>query len=84
MHKINPIENPNNTIRLEKGVKMRAAIVLATMIAGISVLYKWRYKLMNTILAISFLRKITVAITMNMPAIRNKILPKIFSSSTHQ
>ncbi|SDQ50109.1 hypothetical protein SAMN05216232_1837 [Virgibacillus subterraneus] len=49
----------------------------------VTVIFKWRYRIVNTLLAISFLRRIAVMITMNMPAIRNKILPNLFSRSTN-
>lgn len=37
---------------------------------------------MNTLLAITVIRKISVAITMNTPAIKEKILPKLFGNTT--
>ncbi|WP_010096997.1 hypothetical protein [Ornithinibacillus scapharcae] len=61
---------------------MRALVIITTIVAGISMIYKWRYKLMNAILAVSFLRRMAVSISMNMPSIRNKILPSIFKQET--
>lgn len=57
---------------------MRVLVFFTVLLTVASVIYKWRYKILNTILAITLLRKLTVAITMNMPAIKNKILPKLF------
>lgn len=61
---------------------MRYLIVITSIITVISVIYKWRYKLMNTVLAVSFLRRIAVAVSMNMPAIRTKILPGFFNNKS--
>lgn len=58
---------------------MRVFVIITTMIAAVSMIYKWRYKLMNAMLAVSFLRRIAVSISMNLPSIRNKILPSIFN-----
>ncbi|WP_268237909.1 hypothetical protein [Ornithinibacillus halotolerans] len=37
--------------------------------------------MMNAMLAVSFLRKIAVSISMNMPSIRKNILPSIFKDT---
>jgi hypothetical protein len=63
---------------------MRVFIILTAIAASITMIYKWRYKLMNAMLAISFLRRIAVSITMKMPAIRKNILPSIFKEDTTQ
>jgi hypothetical protein len=63
---------------------MRVFIMLTAIAASITMIYKWRYKLMNAMLAISFLRRIAVSITMKMPAIRKNILPGIFKEETTQ
>ncbi|GGB29331.1 hypothetical protein F3157_00040 [Virgibacillus dakarensis] len=57
---------------------MRAILIFAAIAAAVSVLYKWRYRLINTILAISFLRRMVIAITMNMPEIKEKVLSSFF------
>lgn len=57
---------------------MRVLVVFTVLLTAISVIYRWRYKILNTILAITLLRKLTIAITMNMPVIKNKVLPKLF------
>ncbi|MEN2765982.1 hypothetical protein [Ornithinibacillus xuwenensis] len=62
---------------------MRIIFILSGVIAAISVLYKWRYKLMNAVLAVSFLRRIAVSASMRMPSIRKNILPSLFNQSTN-
>ncbi|SFD54232.1 hypothetical protein SAMN05216238_102136 [Lentibacillus persicus] len=42
------------------------------------VIFKWRFRIMNTLLAVSFLRKAIVMLSMNMPAIREKLMPRLF------
>lgn len=61
---------------------MRLFIILASAVTIVSVLFKWRYRIINTLLAISFLRKIAIMITMNMPEIRNKVVPNMFGRSS--
>ncbi|WP_163970006.1 hypothetical protein [Oceanobacillus halotolerans] len=61
---------------------MRILIWFVSLLAIISVVFKWRYKILNALLAFSFLRRITVALTMNMPTIRNKLLPNLFNSQS--
>ncbi|MEN2464983.1 hypothetical protein [Ornithinibacillus sp. FSL M8-0202] len=61
---------------------MRVLMILTIFITMISVVYKWRYKIMNAMLAVSFLRKIAVSISMNLPSIRKNILPSFFKEST--
>ncbi|WP_047979914.1 hypothetical protein [Ornithinibacillus contaminans] len=62
---------------------MRIFVILTGVIAVITMLVKWRYKVMNAILAVSFLRRMAVSISMNMPSIRKTILPSIFKESTN-
>ncbi|MUK87122.1 hypothetical protein GMD78_01750 [Ornithinibacillus sp. L9] len=62
---------------------MRIVVFLTCVVTVISMLYRWRYRVMNTILAVSFLRKLVVTLSMNMPNIRNKILPNLFNQSTN-
>lgn len=57
---------------------MRILIIFACIAAGIAVLYKWRYRLLNTFLVFSLLRKIAPMITTNFSTIKEKILPKLF------
>ena len=62
---------------------MRVLAILLFMATLISVLYKWRYRITNTLLAISFLRKLAFTVSMNMPAIRAKVLPGLFNKQAN-
>ncbi|MFD2759421.1 hypothetical protein [Lentibacillus juripiscarius] len=57
---------------------MRFFTVLTLAVTAAAMIFKWRYRIMNTLLAISFLRRAAVMISMNMPAIRQKLLPGLF------
>lgn len=61
---------------------LRVFTIIACIVALISILYKWRYRIVNTLLAIGFLRRLAVAITMNMPTIRKQILPNLFRTTS--
>ncbi|MBR7798125.1 MAG: hypothetical protein ACQEWU_12740 [Bacillota bacterium] len=61
---------------------MRILFLFAGMITAASLLYKWRYRIMNTLLAIGFLRKVVVSLSMNVPAVRSKIIPTMFQKNT--
>lgn len=60
---------------------LRIILILASVVTVLSVIYKWRYRLVNTFLAVSFLRKVVVAVMMNMPAIKQKILPRLWNKT---
>jgi hypothetical protein len=49
------------------------------ILSAIAFLYKWRYRVFNIILAISFLRRLAISISMKMPGFREKLLPGLFS-----
>ncbi|MFD1363055.1 hypothetical protein [Lentibacillus salinarum] len=57
---------------------MRIFTVLTVLTSIIVMAFRWRYRIINTLLAISFLRKAAVTISMNMPMIREKIMPALF------
>ncbi|WP_100010652.1 hypothetical protein [Lentibacillus sediminis] len=59
---------------------MRAAIIFTAVLGLFSILFKWRYRIMNTILAVSVLRRLAVTLSMNMPALKDKLLPALFTS----
>ncbi|MEC5422250.1 hypothetical protein QGM71_01950 [Virgibacillus sp. C22-A2] len=59
---------------------MRILLLLTTAVTVISVFYRWRYRIMNTLLAIRYIRKIAVSLSMNMPALRHRILPNLFTN----
>ncbi|PAV29062.1 hypothetical protein CIL05_13895 [Virgibacillus profundi] len=63
---------------------MRILVVITFIITAVSLIYKWRYRVMNTILAVSFLRRAAVALSMNMPTIRTKIFPGLFTGNGNQ
>ncbi|WP_085991900.1 hypothetical protein [Oceanobacillus senegalensis] len=46
--------------------------------------YKKRYRLLNWMMSIGFLRKYAVRISMNIPSMRAKILPSLFDSEVEQ
>jgi len=60
---------------------MRILVVFTVLFTVMSLLYKWRYRIMNTLLAVTLIRKISVAISMNMPAIKEKVLPRLFGKT---
>lgn len=59
---------------------MRVAIVFTTVLGLFAILFKWRYRIMNAILAVSVLRRLAITLSMNMPALKDKLLPALFSS----
>ncbi|MEN1970528.1 hypothetical protein WMZ97_20960 [Lentibacillus sp. N15] len=59
-------------------------IIFGLVATVLTILYKWRYRLLNTFLAFSLLRKLVVAVTMNMPTIKQKILPGLFQKQAKQ
>lgn len=60
---------------------MRIIVLFGVVFSVMLAIYKWRYKLLNMVLAISVLRKVGVMITMNMPTIKNKIFSTLFQKS---
>src|SRR5699024_10067894 len=58
-------------------------VIFPDLFTVISILYKCHYRIMKTLLAITLIRKISVAITMNMPAIKEKVLPRLFGKTTN-
>ncbi|ALX48084.1 hypothetical protein [Lentibacillus amyloliquefaciens] len=61
---------------------MRFFALLTIVITLAAVIFKWRFRIVNTLLAVSFLRQAVVTISMNMPAIREKIMPALFQRQT--
>ena len=62
---------------------MRIVLAMLLMISAISLLYKWRYKVMNTLLAVGIIRKLMVSSAMKLPFIRKNILPELFNTKSH-
>ncbi|MFS0751438.1 hypothetical protein [Oceanobacillus sp. 1P07AA] len=52
---------------------MRPLISIALFISLILVILKWRYKLFNTLFAISIIRKLAVRLAMNFPGVQSKL-----------
>lgn len=62
---------------------MRIVLAMVLMISAISLLYKWRYKVMNTLLAVGIIRKLMVSSAMKLPFIRKNFLPELFNTKSH-
>jgi hypothetical protein len=58
---------------------MRFLLLFTLLFSAAALLYKWRYRVMNLLFAISFLRRMAISISMKMPGIRGKILPGLFT-----
>jgi hypothetical protein len=83
MYKFHLEKNNNNTITIEgEGVIMRFLFLFTILLSAAALLYKWRYRVVNLILAISFLRRLAVSISMRMPGFRKKLLPGLFSKQS--
>ncbi|MDC3413389.1 hypothetical protein NC797_10690 [Aquibacillus sp. 3ASR75-11] len=61
---------------------MRLLLAIGSLLVGGTIIFQARYKIMNTLLAVSVLRKLIVTISMNMPFIRKRLLPMIMGRST--
>ncbi len=55
-------------------LKMLLPIVLITLI------YKWRYRLLNIILGIQSIRKWSVRLAMMFPSVRSRMISNVFRS----
>ncbi|WP_138415785.1 hypothetical protein [Aquibacillus sediminis] len=60
---------------------MRLFLFVCSLFVSLTIIFQYRYKIINAFLAVGILRKIMVAITMNMPYIRERILPSILGRS---
>jgi len=47
-------------------------------IAAISMLFKWRYRILNFILNNDSIRRMSVAAAMNIPGVRSRIISRVF------
>lgn len=54
-----------------KGDHMRRFYLLSALLTLIVVLYRWRYRIVNFLLAINFFKKMTVSIAMRIPFFSN-------------
>ncbi|MGJ9456971.1 hypothetical protein [Oceanobacillus sp. CF4.6] len=62
---------------------MKTVLAIVVMFSTVALIYKWRYKVMNTLLAVGIIRKIMVSASMNLPSVRNHILPELFNTKSH-
>ncbi|RKQ37795.1 hypothetical protein [Oceanobacillus halophilus] len=63
---------------------MKSFYQLLIIFASILSIYKWRYRILNAILAVPVLRRYAVRISMNMPQMRSKVLPSLFSEDINK
>ncbi|MCD5323572.1 hypothetical protein [Pontibacillus chungwhensis] len=61
---------------------MRVIMWLFFLIAGMYALNRYKYRILNGVLAYDLLRKVAVRVSMRMPYLREKILPQILGRST--
>ncbi|WP_067730421.1 hypothetical protein [Oceanobacillus damuensis] len=62
---------------------MRSILSVIAMVSAVSLLYKWRYRLLNTLLTVGIIRRVAVSASMNIPSFREKLLPELFNSNSH-
>lgn len=58
--------------------KFISAVVLP--IIALTMLYKWRYKLLNLVLGNNSIRRISVRAAMGMPGVRSRLISRAFRS----
>ncbi|HLT55893.1 MAG TPA: hypothetical protein VK057_07300 [Bacillota bacterium] len=46
--------------------------------------YQWRYKFLNALLAVGFIRKLAVRTSMAIPQVRGNLLPALFGGEQFQ
>lgn len=63
---------------------MRVLTTLVVIIGMLAVLFRWRYRILNMILAITVLRKLFVFLSMKVPTLRNKLSPLFLSKSNNE
>lgn len=56
-------------------MRMLSGIVL--LVLAVFVVSRYKYRILNMLLAIGLLRKVVVSITMRLPYLREKVLPEI-------
>lgn len=44
----------------------------------ISIVYKWRYRILNAMMSNGIIRKIIVRLSVNMPGVLEKLVPDLF------
>jgi len=56
-------------------MRMLSGVVL--LVLAVLVVSRYKYRILNMLLAIGVLRKVVVSITMRLPYLREKVLPEI-------
>ncbi|MFC2948170.1 hypothetical protein [Virgibacillus sediminis] len=59
---------------------MRVLIFIISVAAALAMLFRWRYRIMNTILAVGILRKLVVSLSMSVPGVKEKMISGMFRS----
>ncbi len=57
---------------------MRNIALIITVVAVVSFLYRWRYRILNTVLAIGFLRKFILSVILNSPLVNTRFVSRFF------
>ncbi|RHW33186.1 hypothetical protein D1B32_09100 [Oceanobacillus profundus] len=60
---------------------MRTGIVLVLLLISTMFFYRSRYKILDALLNIGFIRKKAVVLSMKIPSLRSKMLQNMFSVS---
>ena len=60
---------------------MRIIVGVILTITGLIVVYRNRFRIISSLISISFLRKLLIMISMNIPALKNKLFQMTFSRS---
>lgn len=77
MYKTLLISKTNKNM-IKEGVVVKGITSLISLFFAIFYVYKNRYRILNFIMKLDFLRKYAVRISMNIPRLRYKLLPSIF------
>ncbi|WP_249871093.1 hypothetical protein [Oceanobacillus saliphilus] len=62
---------------------MRTVLAVLVMFSAVWMVYRRRYKLLNTILAVGMIRRLAISASMNIPSFREKLLPELFNTKSH-
>lgn len=62
---------------------MRIIFLIIGLVAASAFVYKWRYRILNMVLAIGFLRKFAVQLSMSSPSIRSLFKSKMSQTNTN-
>lgn len=57
---------------------MRMIVLISGAVAVVALVFRWRYRILNILLAIGFLRKFAVQLSMSSPSIRRLFIPWMF------